>query len=128
MRPRAAATSTTDDAGRGISRPMPLVVLRVTCVLALLVLAATWIPLAEAVVSVTRTSLKCVSRLAGTYRPYPLVIFVFAKGTGVTIKRWSGVRVAPPGRLVDRRERQGVQIGSADRTDWTARDGLEMVG
>jgi hypothetical protein len=50
-RPRAAATSTTTgDASRGISRPVSLV-LRITCVLALLVLAATWIPVAEAVVS-----------------------------------------------------------------------------
>lgn len=57
MRPRAAATSTTNDADRGISRPVQLVVLRITCVLALLVLAATWIPVAEAVVSVTRASL-----------------------------------------------------------------------
>lgn len=45
MRPRAAATST--NAARGL-RPFP-VVLRVTCVLALLVV--TWIPVTEAVVS-----------------------------------------------------------------------------
>jgi len=53
MRPRAAATpTTTGDASRGISRsPLPLA-LRLTCVLALLVHAATWIPVTEAVVSV----------------------------------------------------------------------------
>lgn len=52
MRPRAAATSTiTGDASRGISRPVSLVLRSLTCVLALLILAATWIPIAEAVVS-----------------------------------------------------------------------------
>lgn len=51
MRLRAAATSgVIGDASRGISRPVPLV-LRITCVLALLVHAATWIPISEAVVS-----------------------------------------------------------------------------
>lgn len=52
MRPRAAATpATTGDASRGISRPQLPLALRVTCVLALLVHAATWIPATEAVVS-----------------------------------------------------------------------------
>jgi hypothetical protein len=53
MRPRAAATpTTTGDASRGISRPPFPLALRLTCVLALLVHAATWIPVTEAVVSV----------------------------------------------------------------------------
>lgn len=52
MRPRAPTTSTnTGDEDRGISRLVSPLVLRITCVLALLVLAATWIPVAEAVVS-----------------------------------------------------------------------------
>ncbi|EZA48730.1 hypothetical protein X777_12888 [Ooceraea biroi] len=52
MRPRAAATpTTTGDASRGISRPPLPLALRITCVLALLVHAATWIPVTEAVVS-----------------------------------------------------------------------------
>lgn len=55
MRPRAAATSRIiGNASRGISRPVPLVVLRITCVLVLLVHVATWIPIAEAVVSAKR--------------------------------------------------------------------------
>ncbi|XP_018397528.1 PREDICTED: cuticle collagen 7-like [Cyphomyrmex costatus] len=52
MRPRAAVTSRII----GISPPVPLV-LRVTCVLALLVHATTWIPTADAVIC--RDSYKC---------------------------------------------------------------------
>lgn len=52
MRPRAAATpAITSDASRGISRSLLPLALRLTCVLALLVHAATWIPVTEAVVS-----------------------------------------------------------------------------
>ncbi|KYQ56761.1 hypothetical protein ALC60_04360 [Trachymyrmex zeteki] len=81
MRPRAAATSRIiGDANHGISRSIPLV-LRVTCVLALLVHAATWIPIAEAVVSTKRPRLstKC---------------FCLRGLIGVTIERWSGARNA----------------------------------